>query len=154
MPSGGCPAAAPLSDRQQPRQRIGWHLIPTPPRDQKRLSRYVARHLVYNEHRASVRRDRLLARVAREPRADDASNEGPANASAGIDTTRVTAALAQLSEQDREVLILTTWDGLDRARAAAVLGCSHGALAVRLHRARRRLARALGELPTDTEESP
>lgn len=53
------------------------------------------------------------------------------------------AALATLSEADREVLMLVAWEGLEPERAARVLGCSRGALAVRLHRARRRLARAL-----------
>jgi RNA polymerase sigma-70 factor (ECF subfamily) len=36
-----------------------------------------------------------------------------------------------------------TWDGLSAAEAAVVLGVSRLAFAVRLHRARRRLERAL-----------
>jgi RNA polymerase sigma-70 factor (ECF subfamily) len=56
-------------------------------------------------------------------------------------------ALAELSDTDREALLLTAWEGLDTRRAAAAAGCSTTAFSVRLHRARRRLERAvaLGE---------
>ncbi|PWJ51193.1 RNA polymerase sigma-70 factor, ECF subfamily [Quadrisphaera granulorum] len=55
----------------------------------------------------------------------------------------VVTALAGLSDEDREVLLLVGWDGLSSSEAAAVFGCAPGAFAVRLHRARRRLERAL-----------
>jgi RNA polymerase sigma-70 factor (ECF subfamily) len=55
-------------------------------------------------------------------------------------------ALASLSAGDREVLMLVAWEGLEARRAAVVVGCSPRAFAMRLHRARRRLARAIGEL--------
>lgn len=53
------------------------------------------------------------------------------------------AALDQLRETDREILCLIGWEELSIAEAAAVLGCTHTAAKVRLHRARRRLAAAL-----------
>ncbi len=53
------------------------------------------------------------------------------------------AAFAALRERDREVLRLVAWDGLDAAEAAEVLGVTRLAFTVRLHRARRRLERAL-----------
>jgi RNA polymerase sigma-70 factor (ECF subfamily) len=49
------------------------------------------------------------------------------------------AALAQLADTDREVLLLTAWEGLTADQAAQVLGISRNAVGVRLHRARRRL---------------
>ncbi len=52
-------------------------------------------------------------------------------------------ALEQLSESDREVLMLIAWEGLSPAQAAAALGVKAATVRVRLHRARRRLARAL-----------
>jgi RNA polymerase sigma-70 factor (ECF subfamily) len=64
-----------------------------------------------------------------------------AGATATVPSSTLLAALASLSEHDREVLMLIAWDGLDRAHAAKVLGITTGALAVRLHRARRRLAK-------------
>jgi RNA polymerase sigma-70 factor, ECF subfamily len=52
-------------------------------------------------------------------------------------------ALATLSEADREVLTLVAWHGLGPRQAARVLGCSTATFSVRLHRARRRLERAV-----------
>ncbi|MEK8171531.1 sigma factor-like helix-turn-helix DNA-binding protein [Streptomyces sp. M19] len=52
-------------------------------------------------------------------------------------------ALAGLSDTDRELLTLVAWHGLGPRQAARVLGCSTATFSVRLHRARRRLERAL-----------
>lgn len=49
------------------------------------------------------------------------------------------AALSALSKADREVILLIAWDGLTLDQAADVLGLRRNAVAVRLHRARRRL---------------
>ena len=54
-------------------------------------------------------------------------------------------ALDQLPERDREVLVLTAWEHLDRDEIAAALGCSRAAVGVRVFRARRRLAAALAQ---------
>lgn len=59
------------------------------------------------------------------------------------DRAALFAALAELSDPDREAILLTAWEGLDAKRAAAAAGCSGATFAVRLHRARRRLERAL-----------
>ena len=55
------------------------------------------------------------------------------------------AAFASLRSQDRELLALIAWEGLAVREAAAVVGCSAAVFSVRLHRARRRLLKALGE---------
>ncbi|MGI8679167.1 MAG: sigma factor-like helix-turn-helix DNA-binding protein [Jatrophihabitans sp.] len=54
-------------------------------------------------------------------------------------------ALAQLTEAEREALLLVAWDSLSNRDAATVAGCSQRAFEVRLSRARARLARALDE---------
>jgi len=54
-------------------------------------------------------------------------------------------ALSRLTELEREAVLLVAWDGLSQQEAAIVLGCSRVAVAVRVHRARRRLAAALDE---------
>jgi RNA polymerase sigma-70 factor (ECF subfamily) len=54
-------------------------------------------------------------------------------------------ALQRVSERDREVLLLAAWERLDRAGLAAALGCSKATAAVRLSRARKRLAAALAD---------
>jgi RNA polymerase sigma-70 factor, ECF subfamily len=58
----------------------------------------------------------------------------------------VRAALARLSERDRETLMLVAWEELSPARAARAAGCTRAAFAVRLHRARGRLAAQLASL--------
>jgi len=57
----------------------------------------------------------------------------------------VLAALAALRPSDQEALRLIEWEQLDVAAAAQVMGCSAATFRVRLHRARRRFARALGQ---------
>ncbi len=52
---------------------------------------------------------------------------------------RCLAALADLSDTDREALLLIAWEGLTADQAAQVLGISRNAFGVRLHRARQRL---------------
>jgi DNA-directed RNA polymerase specialized sigma24 family protein len=56
---------------------------------------------------------------------------------------RAMAALAGLSERDREALTLIAWEGLTPAQAATVLGEPVGRFRVRLHRAARRMKAAL-----------
>ena len=59
---------------------------------------------------------------------------------------RLNAALAGLSESDRELLLVVAWEGLTHAEAAAALGISPSAARTRLHRARRRALKTLREL--------
>jgi RNA polymerase sigma-70 factor (ECF subfamily) len=69
--------------------------------------------------------------------------------------------MTELSDEDRELLLLVAWEGLSPNEVAKVLGISSLAARSRLHRARRRL-RALIESDTpaahrsselDTEEA-
>lgn len=57
----------------------------------------------------------------------------------------VLRAFATLSERDREALRLVAWDDLSLADAARVAGVKRLAFAMRVSRARRRLAAALDE---------
>jgi len=97
----------------------------------------VAANVLANENRGRRRDLRLQARLGAH-HVDAADHAG---AVVGVD--RVRQALEQLSARDRELLQLIGWDELDAAGAAEVLGCSARTLAVRLHRARRRLAKSL-----------
>lgn len=60
---------------------------------------------------------------------------------------RVRAALATLSSQDQDVLMMSAWYDLTAREAARALGCTTPTYTVRLHRARRRLRDALGRPP-------
>jgi RNA polymerase sigma-70 factor (ECF subfamily) len=59
---------------------------------------------------------------------------------------RLRATLQGLSESDRELLLLTAWENLTNAEAAAALGISEVAARSRLHRARKRAGSALQRL--------
>jgi RNA polymerase sigma factor (sigma-70 family) len=67
---------------------------------------------------------------------------------------RLNAALAGLSESDRELLLVVAWEGLTHAEAAAALGISPGAARTRLHRARRRALKTLRELGVSGRSGP
>ena len=94
----------------------------------------VARRELANQRRGEARRRRLTLRARRveQPTAPDPADGAVAQAVAR-------AALARLRPEDREILMLVAWEGLDPVRAAAALGITPSAFAVRLHRARRRL---------------
>jgi RNA polymerase sigma-70 factor (ECF subfamily) len=103
-----------------------------------------ARHVLANHARGHSRRVRLLDRLAAEPTA----LATPAHSS-GRESARVRAALARLNEKDRELLLLLAWEGLEPRQAAQVLGVRPNTLAVRFHRARRRLSAALQALEAE-----
>ena len=101
----------------------------------------VARRLLANADRAATRHASLAARLADEPHRFPSTVGDPADGvCAAIDVAR---AFDRLPSADRELLRLVAWEQLDPHAAAAALGCSRATFAVRLHRARARLRRAL-----------
>lgn len=108
----------------------------------------VARNVVRTSYRGAARQGQLAAQL--RTRSTAAARSEPDVAEGVVERAAVLRALACLSEADREVLTLVAWHGLPAEDAASVLGYSRPAFAVRLHRARRRLERALrqaGEAP-------
>lgn len=101
----------------------------------------IAGHAVANQRRSQARRSRL------DDRARRLANEGsaPDPADAVSERGLLVGAFNSLSERDREVLRLVTWEGLSTKDAAFALGCSATAFKVRLHRARHRLAGLVGD---------
>ncbi|MFC7328429.1 RNA polymerase sigma factor [Marinactinospora rubrisoli] len=53
------------------------------------------------------------------------------------------AVLSRLKPNERELVLLVAWEGLDVRAAARVLGCTAATARVRLHRARRRITRLM-----------
>lgn len=92
-----------------------------------------------NLERAERRQQRTSDRLAALPAPDAAADSSTAYADRAI----VLAALRQLPEVDRELLLLVAWEDLDIRSAAVAIGRSPGATAVRLHRARSKLRRIL-----------
>jgi RNA polymerase sigma-70 factor (ECF subfamily) len=100
----------------------------------------IAAHVIANQHRSTRRRHSLDLRLAHETGAVAAGSD-PAESLGRRDA--FSTAFALLAEPEREALRLIAWDGLDTRDAAQVFGCSPGAFRVRLHRARRKLAKQL-----------
>jgi RNA polymerase sigma factor (sigma-70 family) len=115
---------------------VAWRrLDEVPPGDSARLWLYgTARRVLANNQRGKRRRERVTERmrtnVCRSLDADGVGGELHAAA----------AALARLRPEERELLALVAWEGLDAGEIAQVIGCSRNAARIRIHRARRRFA--------------
>ncbi len=120
-----------------------------PAGEEARLWLYgVARNVLLNQRRGERRRARLGDRL----RAELATATFPAPASET--EMAVKRVLGEMEPVDREVLTLAGWEGLDPAQIARVLDLPAVTVRGRLHRARRRLRRALieAQVPYDTPQ--
>jgi RNA polymerase sigma-70 factor (ECF subfamily) len=120
---------------------IAWRRFDAVPADPLPWLYGVARRVLANQRRSAGRGAALEEKLAFAGWPD--GHDDLAERVGDADLMRL--ALARLSEHDREALMLVAWEGLDGARAARAAGCSRGAFAVRLHRARSRLAAELKE---------
>ncbi len=100
-----------------------------------------ARNVLANEARRGRRRSSLVERLGATLAA-----HGTLVAPPDEGALLALAALRTLRKDDREVLMLSAWEGLDAAGVGRVVGCSPGAARIRLHRARRRLEEAIADL--------
>jgi len=96
----------------------------------------VARNVLRNARRAKNRRSAFEATL--QPPSNDSSAEDHV-----IADTTVREALARMNDDDREVLLLHVWDGLDTHALGALLVISTNAAAVRLSRAQHRFRELL-----------
>jgi RNA polymerase sigma-70 factor (ECF subfamily) len=115
---------------------VAWRRLDEVPGDHPLPWLYgVARRLLANAWRGDDRRQRLRRELPVLPHPDTAE--------AVTDASVARHALARLRPDDRELLMLVAWDGLDAEAAARSLGISLPTFTVRLHRARRRLEKEL-----------
>jgi RNA polymerase sigma-70 factor, ECF subfamily len=117
---------------------IAWRRLSELPPEPRGWLLGTARRVVANTHRGDARRAALRERIA---------TGGAVASEAAGGSSLLALALLELSELDREALTLIAWDGLSHREAAEALGVREGTFAVRLLRARRRLARQLGRTP-------
>jgi RNA polymerase sigma-70 factor (ECF subfamily) len=108
----------------------------------------VARRVLANQRRGAARRDGLSERLGQELAV------GLPQVMPCWERDLLRAALAQLSDDDREVVLLAGWEGLEPAQIATVLGIRGVTARSRLHRARRRLRAELTALGWDDEPTP
>lgn len=138
---GRCRDAEQAADLFAETYLIAWQkLAKIPSGDQARLWLFgVARNLILKGFRQRRVADALVERLAGELRSAHA--EHPPIAHHAHPALR--AALAALPERDREILMLTAWEGLTPTEIATVIGTSANVVRVRLHRARTRIKRRL-----------
>jgi RNA polymerase sigma-70 factor (ECF subfamily) len=117
---------------------IAWQRLDKMPADPLPWLIGVARKVRLNMRRGELRRRE------REIRCADPAVV-PSFAGAVEDRAALRAALLRLPGGDRELLLLAAWECLDRSALATVLGCSRATAAVRLFRARKRLAAAMAD---------
>lgn len=106
------------------------------------------------KHSRGERRYRqAMARIQAETVTADFGDRVADQVTAQLLRPRLSAVLAGLSRQDRELLLLVAWTDLTYEEAAQALGISVSAVRSRLHRIRARTRKALGEvnpaLPSD-----
>lgn len=115
---------------------ITWRRIDRVPEDALPWLLGVARRVLANQRRGHRRLAALRDRIAHDRPADAGAPGIPGDRS-------LAAALGRLRASDCEALLLVAWEELTPAQAAAALGLRPGTSAVRLHRARIRLAEEL-----------
>jgi RNA polymerase sigma factor (sigma-70 family) len=121
---------------------IAWRRLDLVPPDDARLYWLYAtcRKVIANQLRRDRHRSRLTERIGAQLRGAVASSPESSGA------MMAALALRGLAEEDRELLMLVSWEGLSPAAIGRVLGCSPSAVRVRLHRARARLSREMEQL--------
>ncbi|MCU1433148.1 MAG: rpoE [Actinotalea sp.] len=101
----------------------------------------VARHLVIDQWRSGRSRHEVLASELPEPR-----DRGDSQADVVLDTWLVADALARLSEEHRQVIVLCYYRGCSVAEAAVRLGIPTGTVKSRTYYALRSLRLVLQEM--------
>ena len=100
----------------------------------------VARRCLANVRRSGQRHERLVARLTADPPPLTTDRLDAAN-----DDDEIHAALAQLSDADRELVHLWAWEGLEPREIAVAVDSTPNAISIRLYRVRQRLAEQLGK---------
>jgi RNA polymerase sigma factor (sigma-70 family) len=100
----------------------------------------IATNLVRRHWRSEERRLRAYAATARRSEVHgDPLLAVEDSVDAGRRLDRLVDAVARLSPEDRDVLVLVAWEGMSSADVAAVLGVPHGTVRSRLSRVRAQL---------------
>jgi RNA polymerase sigma-70 factor (ECF subfamily) len=110
----------------------------------------IASNLLRRHVRDEVRALRATARLTGPAAADGPENRVTERLDAQRMVARLAGALAVLSADDREVLLLTSWAGLSPTEIAQALDIPAGTVRSRLHRVRRWLRASAATLEPAT----
>ena len=105
----------------------------------------IATNLLRHHYRSEARRLRAYARLDRPATANDTFGEIETRLDAERAGPVIAAAVASLSADERDVLLLLAWADLRYEEIAVALRIPIGTVRSRLHRARRRLRELIGE---------
>jgi RNA polymerase sigma-70 factor (ECF subfamily) len=109
----------------------------------------IATKLAHRHWRREERELRAYSRTGLDPAAPSHDERAAARADSASAGAALAAALASLSREERDVLLLHAWEELGHAEIATALAISPGTVKSRLHRARQRVRQSLaaaGEL--------
>ncbi len=110
-----------------------WRRLDEVPQDNPLPWSYgVARRLAANQRRSRKRHLQLVERLEHERSAPQATSAS--------EDPELEAAIGRLGENDRELLRLWAWEGLEPREIATALGLTVNAATLRLSRARKKLA--------------
>lgn len=108
-----------------------------------------ARFILTNHRRRITRRSALVSEVISQ-----SGLMSPQIEPLDEEVVVMSACLRSLSADDREILMLSGWEGLTASEIGSVLKCSATAARIRLHRARRRLAGEMADGDPVSKQSP
>nr|BFE82089.1 RNA polymerase sigma factor [Planobispora longispora] len=108
----------------------------------------ITTNLIRRHHRSETRFYRALARTGVDPVLEGHADVVADRVTAAAETVRLSAALAGLRKEDRDVLLLTAWGELTYQQVADVLGLPVGTVRSRVNRARTKIRRSMGD-PAD-----
>ncbi|WP_283134988.1 RNA polymerase sigma factor [Rhizohabitans arisaemae] len=104
----------------------------------------IAANLIGKHRRTEVRAYLALARTGADEVAESYADRVEARVSASAVHRELAEALAVLSPEDREVLLMVAWADFSYEEVAQALGIPVGTVRSRLHRARKKTRAALG----------
>ena len=105
----------------------------------------IATNLIGRHRRAEIRLYRALVRTGADPVTESFTDRIDDRVSASTASPRLAAALARLSTELRDTLLLVAWGDLTYEETATALGIPVGTVRSRMSRARSALRRSLGD---------
>jgi RNA polymerase sigma factor (sigma-70 family) len=105
----------------------------------------IATNLVARQQRAELRRYRALARASARDLADGPAERVVSWVAAQGMAPQLASALARLSREERDVLLLVALADFSHEEISQALGIPYGTVGSRLNRARRKIRTALGQ---------
>lgn len=102
----------------------------------------IASNLIRNHARTEVRKLRAYARTGVDP-VEEFADRAESRVAAGSDRRALVAALAKLSKDEREVILLSAWAELSNAEIAEAISANEATVRSRLSRARGKIRKWL-----------